>query len=154
MPSINPSAPSVWGPADQQSYADSGYDEVALRALKDSDNKSHLIIQAAVSFSSSSQAQAYIADAAKSWRSCAERTITSNGKDGQKTDWRLSAVGTEGDFATISQTPTDSNAWSCERALGASGRIVIDTMVCDIDAAGQGVKVAEAIAKNAQSAGA
>lgn len=145
---------SAWGPLERRAYTGSGYDQAAMQALKDGDTKGHIVIEGAVSFESSAEARDLVEDVQRTWRSCAGRTITATNGSGERMQWQFGTVESAGDVTTISQTPEGSNGWMCERAVGASGRIVVDTLVCGANAEGEGSAVAGAIAKNADSEGA
>lgn len=139
-----------WGPAERRAYAGSGYDEVAVSGFKSAGDSGVLLIQAAVSFDSPSDAQEYVGTARDSWRGCADSVVMMSREDKPPVPVRFGSVGTGGDgFLTQSQGPDSPDAMvGCEHALGVRGAIVIDTMVCSTAYTGQGLEVAEAIAKN------
>lgn len=150
----DPDCVAAWGPLERKAYTGSGYDQAAMQALKDGDTKGHIVIEGAVSFESSGDARDFVEDVQTTWRRCAGRTITATNSDGEQLQWQFGTVETAGDVTTISQTPQGSNGWMCERAVGASGRIVVDTLVCGANAEGEGSAVADAIARNAETEGA
>jgi hypothetical protein len=52
--------------------------------------------------------------------------------------WQFGVVDTgAGGLMTITQRPASGAGYGCERALGSSGRIVVDTMVCGGTSDGQ-----------------
>ncbi|BBZ33842.1 sensor domain-containing protein [Mycolicibacterium confluentis] len=141
-----------WGPAERKAYAGSGYDEVAVSGFKSAGDGGLLLIQAAVSFDSPSDAQDYASTARDSWRGCADSVVMMSRADKPPVPVRFGSVGTGGDgFLTQSQGPDSPDAMvGCEHALGVSGALVIDTMVCGPAYTGQGLEAAEAIAKNVE----
>jgi hypothetical protein len=151
-PEIDPaSCASAWNPIQVTSYRGSGYRDVAAQAVTDGDTKQHVVLQGVVSFTSPTAAQAYLDTAAASWNACANRPLTYTDSDGVAGLWQLGAVEdvVGGAFKVISQTPEGGRGWQCERALGASGSVVIDTMACGgPDSAGQAAAVAGMIARN------
>ncbi len=147
----DPSCVGVVGPIQRRAYSGADYDLVAGSIVGDPEGRQRSIIQGAVSFSSHAGAAAYVADAQRSWRECSNRSLTLSSSDGEShTVWNVEspAAGATGDFMTVYRSPEGSRG-GCERALGSSGAIVVDTLVCGIGAEGEALGVAEAIADKA-----
>jgi hypothetical protein len=147
------SCASAWGPIQSASYAGSGYLESAGQIVK-SDTKKSLVLQAAVSYASPDAAAAYVDSAIGSWNGCAQHPVTFTADDGSASVWHFGAVESVagGAFRVLSQTPEGAGGgWSCERALGTSGAMVIDTLACGTSSAGQAAAIGAQIAENVGS---
>lgn len=137
---------NAWGPVEREAYRGSGYNRLAGQALEGADDKSRVMVQAAVSFPTVEDAEEYVAKSERSWQSCAGSSVISKTSEGKEMSWQFGEVASHSDgLITLSQTPVGSSGWGCERALGAHGGIVADTMVCGRDADGDGLAVAEEI---------
>ncbi len=146
-----PQCASVWAPAAEESFADTDYDDAMFEIVKDNDDERRIIVQAAVSYSSAGDAKAYVSDTEQVWQGCSGQTMVATTKENKKFQWQAGDVDTVGGIVTITQIDPGTDDEVCERALGASGTMVVDTMVCGPGAKGQAADIAKAMAKNAKA---
>jgi len=130
---------TTFGPAEQSSYANSGYTGVAAQAINQGTNGSNSIIQAAISFPSASAAADYYQKTFDQWTKCAGQFVTAvildNPPSRIKVDDKPSNTsGTA--FVSIIPDPTPGRPFRlCSRAMTAANNVIADVRSCITDAA-------------------
>lgn len=145
-----PQCASAWAPIQASAYAGTPSSTFSAAALADSKiprGVQHNVIEAVFGFASTRDAADYVGQTLSAWRRCSNQmvTYTPPGKPGNL--WRFGPVSVtqDGTMLAIAQQPQPISDRSCERALTHRANIVIDTMACGKDSAGQAVSVAGAI---------
>lgn len=135
----NTSCLDIYSPAEASVYQGSNWIAVQGQNLDDTGPRGaqHALIQALVGFRDADAAQQFFSQAKTRWSDCANHslTVTPSGHrpvtfafgDVQATDATLSAT----------QTQVGSDRFTCQRAMGLVNNVIVDTLWCGFDTAGQ-----------------
>jgi hypothetical protein len=146
----SPRCASAWAPAQAAAYAKTPwatFSEALLADAKDPKPVRHSVAEAVFDFASARAAADFVSHVRSDWQGCSNRTVTyqAPGKPGVKWEYGATTVSRDGTVVAMAQHPSAAPEFSCERALTHRANIVIDTMACGADSAGQAVSVATTI---------
>lgn len=129
--------------AEQQTYADTGYqairDQTLGKSVSDIDD---LVEQTVVVFDSADQAKAIVASTKSQWQTCAsghpleypsEYSIQQDGGYEKGWGWYLTDVTDSANLITIRMTAVDNlngNAPACQVAMGSLDNVVVRVKTC------------------------
>ncbi|GAA2401317.1 sensor domain-containing protein [Mycolicibacterium llatzerense] len=137
-------------PAESAAYSATPQ-AVAQNILKDAKDDNR-ITQAVVAMASKKDAIAQMKATLKQFKACAGTTITIHENESGQTTWTLGDPELNSDKTVLSIMQNSAKDGTCERALAATGNVVIDVMTCTAGSAhGQGVALATALADKASS---
>lgn len=132
--------------AQELSYIDSGYTDLRWREARDNpDNVEHYVVQAVAAFPDTERAQAYVANAAATWRTCADQVVVTVKQEEDPLNWRLAGVIGVPPKISISESREDVK-WTCQRALRAEANVVIDVTACAGHITDEGRRLGDEIA--------
>lgn len=141
---------STAAPAESEAYAATPQ-AVAQNVLRDAKDDNR-ITQAVVAMDSKKDAIAQMKATLKQFKACAGTTITIHEEESGQTTWTLGDPELNSDKTVLSIMQNSAKDGTCERALAATGSIVIDVMTCTSGSAhGQGVSLASALAEKVSS---
>lgn len=137
---------SAMSAAQELSYIDSGYTDLRWREARDNpENVEHYVVQAVAAFPDADHAQAYVANAAATWRSCADQVVVTVKPEENQINWRLAGVIGVPPKISISGSREDVK-WTCQRALRAAANVVVDVAACADQITDQGRRLGDEIA--------
>lgn len=145
-----PRCASAWAPGQAPAYAGapwSTFSDASLADAKSPDPVHHSVVEAVFDFTTAGAAADYVNQTLSDWRRCSNQTVTyqPRGKPGARWQFGTATVSPDSTMVSLSQHPSATTDLSCERALTHRANIVIDTMACGADSAGQAVSVASTI---------
>ena len=147
-PDLNLSNPACLGAFDaiqNAAYEGSGFTGVQGQDLKTEDS-TYRIYEAAVSFPTADNAQAYVAAQADKWRACNGLPVALTGSAGTG-HWTFENV--TGAAPSIAQLRTRKGGGStCQRVLRAVSDVVLDVRACAPSIQDQGGQIADQMAAN------
>jgi serine/threonine kinase PknH len=125
-------------------YEGSGYTAARGQALN-ADDPPHFVYEAAVSFPSTEQAQAFVKTSADKWQACVGQPLTVTMPNKKVFHWNFANVA--GAPPKITQVHTQvSGTRICQHALSAVSNVVIDVVACGAQITGEGSRIADQMA--------
>ncbi|WP_342314796.1 sensor domain-containing protein (plasmid) [Mycobacterium avium subsp. hominissuis] len=111
------------------------------------DSYAHLVHQAVVELPDAGAANAFYARSARDWAACAPGRYTYSAEaDQDAAVWDVGPVADLNHVLTATITESDSDDWSCQRALTTSLNVVVDVLSCSATPAQSAATVAQKIA--------
>jgi hypothetical protein len=124
----------IANPAEANVYAGSGWTDVVGQVLVEPGSTyRHAVFQVVVSFHSAQDASAFFTTSAQQWPACANRQYT-NVKMGQEMVHNVGPVSnTDGTLSVTQTQPHGEATFTCQRALTAAGKVVVDVAACSLN---------------------
>lgn len=143
----NPNCLGALTAAQAPTYASSGYTELHWVALKEPGKIAHYVAQAVAVFPDVDKANAFVQSSAAQWDSCAGQTVTVTG-GGSTATWALGSLTRSPPSIALSETRTDVQGWTNQRAMRAVSNVVIDISAAGGEISDQASQIADRIAAN------
>ncbi len=140
----NPDCLGALSAIQAATYQGSGSTTVRGQALN-AEDPPHFVYEAAVSFSSVEQAHAFVRTSADKWQACVGPTLTVTMPNSKIFHWNFANLA--GAPPKITQVHTQaSGARTCQHALSAVSKTVIDVVACGAQIADEGSRIADQMA--------
>ena len=146
----SPRCASAWAPAQAAAYAGAPwatFSEATLADAKGPKPVRHSVVEAVFDFGSARAAADFVSHILGDWQGCSNQTVTYQppATPGVRWEYGATTVSRDGALVAMPQHPSTAPNLSCERAMTHRANIVIDTMACGADSAGQAVSVGTTI---------
>jgi PknH-like extracellular domain len=142
---------AIDGPAQEKVCTNTGWTAIGGQriddSVDDSNNRSHLAIQAVVVFPSARDASAFYDSSTQGWPACSNRRFSDINSRKPDTVWTVAASTNESGMLTTSKVQEGGDGWTCQRALNVRNNVAIDIVTCSYSQTGSvAVDVAQQIA--------
>jgi serine/threonine kinase PknH len=139
-------------PGQTPIYQPSGYSGVSFQAVEDpTQNPEHVVVQAAVVFSSIDLAQAFMKTSQAKWQSCAGKVVADNQNGKAPSGWAFGDLTGSDTKITQLDTQEGQSGWQCQRALDREANLVVDVSACGYHISDQADRIATKMTANATS---
>jgi hypothetical protein len=128
-------------------YEGSGYSAVAAQNLQAKGYDYLWVNQAAVTFASASEAQAFFNSSTKQWQACAGATITATPSGGPAAEWSFGDA--EGDDHRLVQVSTQvgTGGYGCQHVMRRESSVLIEAIACRTPPGDEASRITEAMAE-------
>lgn len=129
----------------QPVYQGSGYTAVSDQLLREPNNVTHLVEQAAVGYPWEALALKFLKTSTDNWNACAGKSVTI-ATPGTTERWVIGDLTVRDNLIAQLSSKEAGKGWSCQHALRAVSNVVLDVVACGYEVVNQAVEITDKMA--------